>query len=139
MSKNKIQYQIDIPDEDAIEIFESLAKLLKIDFDSHKLNDALIVEEWDDPKGLCIFRDKNDPDRFIMLDAATPGYIVTLIVRCDVEESALIKSKIINMVNSLYESQGLDEEDFLIDLDNKYKTPEDGYEDALKRCGLTDI
>ncbi len=75
MSENKIQYQIDIPDEDAMEIFESLAKLLKIDFDSQKLNDALRVEEWDDSKGLCIFRDKSNADRFIMLDAASRGYI----------------------------------------------------------------
>ncbi len=139
MSENYVQYQVDIPDEDAGEIFGSLAKALNIEFDSQRFEEAIKVEVWGDPKGICIFRDKNNSNRFIMLDAATSGYIDTLIVRCIEEESESIKAYIIDTINKLYEDQGLDEEDFLQDLDNKYKTPEDGYEDALKRCGLMNI
>lgn len=134
------QYTINLVADYAGETLKKLAVMMNIDFDIGKYKDTVKeIDYWNDPKGLCIFRDTNHPDRFIFLDAANPGYIFGLTVRCEKKEGKMIKAYLINEFNRIQQNEGGKENSFIYDLENEYNREKDSYKKALKRCGIQSI
>ncbi|OPZ86225.1 MAG: hypothetical protein BWY74_03700 [Firmicutes bacterium ADurb.Bin419] len=137
MSERICQYNIDLVADYAKETIKKLSEIMGIEFDLKKYKEAVKeVDDWNDPKGLCIFRDNNNPDRFIFLDAATPGYIYGLTARCEQKESKKIKERLIYEFNMIQQNEEGNEYSFIDDLEDEYNSEKDSFTEALKRCGI---
>jgi site-specific recombinase XerD len=114
------------------ELLERIAEYMKIEFNDYEYEKAVDCEDFSDPECVCIFRDKNNKDRFVMLDTHGANYMHTFIVRCMEEEHDTIKMKLISIVNELREEEG---EDLIDDLENTV-SDNNGYNRALRRFNL---
>ncbi len=133
MELSVYQYEIGISEDELFGVLDKLSRNMEINIDYSLVRKALTVEEWDNPDGICIFRNEIN-NNFIMLDTTGPTDIYKLIVRYNGEEYHNIKEILISIVNEIAESFG--EDDYIDDLDNTYNSENDGYIDALKRFKL---
>lgn len=116
------------------EIITKLSERMNIKIDTDKMRRTIMVKDRRTPDAVCIFRDNNDANRFIMLDCTAPCEIFNLIVRCSISESDNIKKIIIDVLESVksYPSKYLN----IYNFRNEYGIPNNDYDKALKRSGL---
>lgn len=116
------------------EILTKLSDKMNIKIDIDKIWHTMRVEDRRTPDAICIFRDNNDANKFIMLDCTAPCEIFNLIVRCNISESDNIKKIIIDVLESVksYPSKYLN----IYNFRNEYGIPNNDYDKALKRSGL---
>lgn len=113
-----------------------MSDLMKIDFNNDVYVKAVECEEFLNPKCVYVFRDKNNVDRFVMLDTNGPNYIHRFIVRCMFEEHKIIKDNLISIVNEMREEEG---QSLIDDLKNTFYDDKNGYNEVLKRFNLNNI
>lgn len=133
MSKRLYQYEAMIPEDYSKFAVEKMTKIMKVEFDINKYNRAIRNEEYTSPECICVFRDQNNDERFVMLDTNGPNFVYDIVIRCTEEEHEFIKKSLLETVNYIRKEYGYQP---ISDMINKYDEPDNKYSEALKRCGV---
>lgn len=136
MSIEMYQYEAIVSDDYSYDFVERLACIMKINFDGDKFEKAVECEDIHNPESVCIYRDTNNKDRFVMFDSNGPNYIHSIVVRCINEEHEYIKKEFLCILNEILEDAG---HPLVADLKNTFSDIDNRYNKALKKFNLNDI
>ncbi len=129
MDNDIFQYSTALPCEMCEEVVIELTEMMGIEFDRKKYDDAINYDGNDsrDVNNICILRDPNNKDRFIICVANDIYYHI--IVRCSKEEHEVVKNYLLDKTNNRDEDT---QENKFEDLINTYNTEDDAYKELLE-------
>lgn len=143
MIKIAFQYRCEMIDDLYENILVKGCDILKIEYNKNKFWEfwECLINQVDvpsDPRTVCIFKDTNNPDRFVLLDVPPPNFqFASFAIQCAFEENEYVKQTIDTYLTEVMEPYFTPNHN--TNLPDVYGTSRDLYINVLKRLDLKTI